>query len=85
MTYFLDEFIEKIESLNLVFGGSSDPDTGIHKGCVSFAEEKESDYEYIVEERLRELQRWIINHRFSPVILLLAKSQRLRDSFGETF
>ena len=68
---FSDEFIEKIESLDIMFEGTYRQDTGIHSGVISFVDDAiKSTSERIVEEKLRELQQWIANHRFNPLILL---------------
>ncbi len=67
---FLDEFIEKIESLNMMCGGGSDIHTGVHNFVISFVDETECENEAIVKEKTRNLQQWVLRHHFNPVILL---------------
>ena len=66
---FLDDFICAIESFGLQFGGGSDLDTGIHTGVVDFGEIKQCE----LEEKLHQVQQWLLNHSSKPVILFLQK------------
>ena len=70
MDCFLDEFTVEIENLDMMCGGGFSGGTGIHNYVISFVDETEGENETIVNKKIRVLQKWIINHRFNPVILL---------------
>ncbi|MGL6193824.1 MAG: hypothetical protein ACRC2T_03270 [Thermoguttaceae bacterium] len=62
---FLDDFIAAIESFGMQFGGGSDLVKGIHKGVIEVMEQDVST----IKKRVQSIQKWLLNHPASPVIL----------------
>jgi uncharacterized protein YggL (DUF469 family) len=62
---FLDDFIQKVESLGLQFGGGSDFKSGIHEGVISFPNNEKS----ILETEIYSLQNWILTHPTKALLL----------------
>jgi len=70
---FIDQWIEKVESLNLFFGGCYDPDTGKLGGVVELDNLEPAE----IEEKTQCLKTWLESNPYQITICKIVTLEEL--------